>query len=206
MSENTVLTEEQKDAIYNTWRDKGDDVSYGDLINDVEAAVLSSQATVESAQDDCPYPFLPNGYEIESEPPYGYRAVCNSKAGDWLSTRQAATACAWAMSASQSAQVGESVKFNATEEMIDAALEVDWSNEDERAAAHNVWNAMCGAMPSAQVGDVVAPEGYKLVPIKATREMIQAAYDRANDGTTYFHYKTWDTMLAAAPTQSMKDE
>lgn len=39
-----ILTEKQKDSIYQEWRDQGDEVSYGDLINLAEAAVLSANA------------------------------------------------------------------------------------------------------------------------------------------------------------------
>ena len=37
---------------------------------------------------------------------------------------------------------------DATEEMIAAGLQVDWSNENENAAAHNIWHAMRAAAPS----------------------------------------------------------
>lgn len=37
-SERVALTEERMDKIYNDWRDKGDDVSYGDLMRAVELA------------------------------------------------------------------------------------------------------------------------------------------------------------------------
>lgn len=37
------------------------------------------------------------------------------------------------------------VPEDATDEMISAALKVDWSNEDEAGAAHNVWHAMIAA-------------------------------------------------------------
>ncbi|CAL62444.1 Hypothetical protein HEAR2313 [Herminiimonas arsenicoxydans] len=40
----TVLTDAQKELIYNAWRDQGDDVSYGDLIEDVEREVLLRMA------------------------------------------------------------------------------------------------------------------------------------------------------------------
>lgn len=39
---------------------------------------------------------------------------------------------------------------DATEEMISAALKVDWSNEDELGAAHNIWHAMLAAPPKKQ--------------------------------------------------------
>ncbi|AAL49619.1 unknown [Sinorhizobium phage PBC5] len=40
------------------------------------------------------------------------------------------------------------VPEDATDEMIDAALSVDWSNEDERGAAHNIWHAMRAKLPA----------------------------------------------------------
>ncbi len=39
--------------------------------------------------------------------------------------------------------------YDATPEMVAAALKVDWSNEDEEATAHNVWHAMRAAMPTS---------------------------------------------------------
>jgi len=36
-----------------------------------------------------------------------------------------------------------------TDKMVDAALKVDWANEDERAVAINVWHAMCAARGAA---------------------------------------------------------
>lgn len=42
----SALTDEQKDAIYNAWRAKGDAVSYGDLMDAVERAVLAQTAPV----------------------------------------------------------------------------------------------------------------------------------------------------------------
>ncbi|MGK9084980.1 hypothetical protein KXR64_16480 [Brucella intermedia] len=38
---------------------------------------------------------------------------------------------------------------DATDEMIDAALAVDWDNEDERATVHNIWHAMTAKLPSS---------------------------------------------------------
>lgn len=43
----TVLTDAQKDSIYNAWRDQGNDVSYGDLIDSVESAVLAASAPAQ---------------------------------------------------------------------------------------------------------------------------------------------------------------
>ncbi len=40
--------------------------------------------------------------------------------------------------------------FDATSDMIAAALSVDWSNESEEAVAHNVWHAMLSASPSPE--------------------------------------------------------
>ncbi len=42
---------------------------------------------------------------------------------------------------------------DATEEMIAAALKVDWSNENEAAAAHNIWHAMRSASPAPKHGE-----------------------------------------------------
>jgi len=37
-----------------------------------------------------------------------------------------------------------------TEEMVDAALAVDWENEDERATVINIWHAMTAKLPTLQ--------------------------------------------------------
>ncbi|UVV66556.1 hypothetical protein [Brucella anthropi] len=37
---------------------------------------------------------------------------------------------------------------DATDEMVDAALAVDWDNEDERATVHNIWHAMTAHLPT----------------------------------------------------------
>lgn len=47
--------------------------------------------------------------------------------------------------------------------------------------------------------EVRAPDGWKLVPVEPTREMLLAAYDRSRDGTTPLHFKTWASMLSASP-------
>lgn len=38
---------------------------------------------------------------------------------------------------------------DATDEMVEAALAVDWDNEDERATVHNIWHAMTAKLPSS---------------------------------------------------------
>ena len=37
---------------------------------------------------------------------------------------------------------------DATDEMVEAALAVDWDNEDARATVHNIWHAMTAKLPS----------------------------------------------------------
>ncbi len=38
---------------------------------------------------------------------------------------------------------------DATDEMVEAALAVDWDNEDERATVHNIWHAMTAKLTSS---------------------------------------------------------
>jgi hypothetical protein len=40
------------------------------------------------------------------------------------------------------------VPDDATPEMVEAALAVEWQSEDERGTVHNIWHAMCAAAPS----------------------------------------------------------
>ena len=42
------------------------------------------------------------------------------------------------------------VPEDATNEMVRAAIKVDWSSEDEEGAAHNIWHAMIAAAPTKQ--------------------------------------------------------
>jgi hypothetical protein len=54
--------------------------------------------------------------------------------------------------------------------------------------------------PAAESEQGADPQrGWQLVPAKATREMVQAAYNRDNDGTTNLYFKVWEAMLSAAP-------
>ncbi|KAB2666783.1 hypothetical protein F9K91_02260 [Brucella tritici] len=39
---------------------------------------------------------------------------------------------------------------DATDEMVNAALAVDWDNEDERATVHNIWHAMTAKCPVSE--------------------------------------------------------
>ncbi|KAB2762252.1 hypothetical protein F9K98_10450 [Brucella anthropi] len=47
---------------------------------------------------------------------------------------------------------------DATDEMVDAALAVDWDNEDERATVHNIWHAMTAHMPTLVLVTPVSPD------------------------------------------------
>lgn len=57
---------------------------------------------------------------------------------------------------------------DATDEMVEAALAVDWDNEDERATVHNIWHAMTAKLPSSpapaatDTGLVTVGHQYKL--------------------------------------------
>jgi len=42
---------------------------------------------------------------------------------------------------------------DATDEMVEAALAVDWDNEDERATVHNIWHALRAKLPFAPSED-----------------------------------------------------
>ncbi|UXT39655.1 hypothetical protein FY137_07135 [Agrobacterium tumefaciens] len=44
------------------------------------------------------------------------------------------------------------VPEDATDEMVSAALKVDWGNEDEEGVAHDIWHAMVAAAPAKQEG------------------------------------------------------
>ncbi|QQB32786.1 hypothetical protein I6I07_19255 [Achromobacter deleyi] len=72
--------------------------------------------------DDAPYPFLPPGWIIAHSARWGtYRAEGPQERGSWVSTRQAATAEAWALYASKlrsqlREQVGEGVVVSEEEE------------------------------------------------------------------------------------------
>lgn len=57
------------------------------------------------------------------------------------------------------------VPADATDDMIAAALGVDWSSEDEASAAHNIWHAMVAASPKATLG---RPAGAKPTTNTAT--------------------------------------
>lgn len=52
---------------------------------------------------------------------------------------------------------------------------------------------------------LVAPEGWKLVPIELTAEMAQAASE-AHEGESYLPYTIYRAMLAAAPTSLLEGE
>lgn len=79
----------------------------GDDSNMVSRVDTTAPVAAQAQPDDAPYPFLPDGWIIHHDPKHGYMAQNRSRMGqgDWLPTRQAATACAWAMfSAQPSAQ------------------------------------------------------------------------------------------------------
>lgn len=58
-----------------------------------------------------------------------------------------------------------------TDEMVEAALAVDWDNEDERATVHNIWHAMAAKLPTAPDADAgkVEGDGWSMSPPKFHR-------------------------------------
>jgi len=115
-----------------------------------------------------------------------------------------------ALSASPSIVAPVGVPFDATPEMVKAALSVDWTNESEEATVHNVWHAMISELPkAAPVGwlycgnwgeyfvyekkDTAPGAFYKPLyaspSVAVTEEMVKAAYRVINES---WWSESWD--------------
>ena len=87
----------------------------------------------------------------------GYRVVFDHEAVGAVGVFDTLEAAKAAAQADYSARILSALEPSAarfpcdpTDEMVDAALDVDWENEDERATVINIWHAMTAKLPTLQ--------------------------------------------------------
>lgn len=100
----------------------------------------------------------------------------------------------------------ECKRFAGEREAFEAAVEVvnerGWASSTD--LARQIWQLARTAQPAP-----VVPEGYRLVPVEATTEMVRAAVREADRQESLFGYDGsafWRAMLAAAPAQGQQVE
>jgi hypothetical protein len=77
---------------------------------------------------------------------------------------------------------------DATPEMVAAALKVDWSHEDEEGVVHNVWHAMCAAMPVPLSQPASSPAGGDVRELAELRAFKAAVYELAGKRPVIRHH------------------
>ncbi|TIM07563.1 hypothetical protein [Mesorhizobium sp.] len=91
------------------------------------------------------------------------------------------------------------VPLDATEAMIQEALKVDWSNEDEVGTAHNVWHGMLAAAlaPAQSVPDIVEA-AQRIFEAMCGRPVDWAKHAADTSEDNLFHSADWERCLTYA--------